>query len=58
MDGTRTLGDIVDAVLKGTREKGLDVLGPRPTGDYAEFRGLEFAAAINRLRTLSARKKD
>jgi predicted ABC-class ATPase len=58
MDGTRTLGDIVNAVLKGTREKGLDVLGPRPTGDYAEFRGLEFAAAINRLRTLSARKKD
>jgi len=58
MDGRRTLGDIVNAVAKGTKEKGLDVLGHRPAGDYAEFRGLEFAAAINRLRTLSVRKKD
>jgi len=53
MDGRRTLGEIVDAVLRCTAEKGLDVLARRPAGDYAEFRGLEFAAAINRLRTLS-----
>jgi len=30
----------------------LDVLSPRPAGDFARFRGLELAAAINRLRTL------
>jgi predicted ABC-class ATPase len=58
MDGRRTLGDIVKAVLKVTAERGLDVLCHMPTGDYAEFRGLEFAAAINRLRTLSVRKKN
>jgi hypothetical protein len=57
MDGRRTLGEIINAVLKGTKENGLDVLGHRPAGDYAEFRGLDLAAAINRLRTLSVRKK-
>ena len=57
MDGRRTVGEIVGNVLKGTTEKGLDVLGDRPAGDYAAFRGLELAAAINRLRTLSVRKK-
>ncbi len=58
MDGRKTLGEVVDALLESTKEKGLDVLGHSPTGDYAEFRGLEFAAAINRLRTLSVLKKD
>jgi hypothetical protein len=57
MDGKRTLAEIVNAVLKGRAEKGLDVLSHRPAGDYAEFRGLEFAAAINRLRTLSVQRK-
>jgi len=28
-----------------------------PVGDYAAFRGLELAAAINRLRTLSVQKR-
>jgi predicted ABC-class ATPase len=57
MDERRTLGQIVSAVLRATAEKGLDVLGHRPAGDYAAFRGMEFAGAINRLRTLSVRKK-
>lgn len=57
MDERRTLGEIVSAVLRATGEKGLDVLGHRRAGDYAAFRGMEFAAAINRLRTLSVRKK-
>lgn len=56
MDG-RSLKEIVDLVLKGTKEKGLDVLNRRPVGDYAAFRGLELAAAINRLRTLLVRKR-
>jgi hypothetical protein len=58
MDGKKTLGEVVDALLESTKEKGLDVLRHSPAGDYAEFRGLEFAAAINRLRTLSVLKKD
>jgi len=57
MDGRRTVGEIVSNVLKATAEKGLDVLGHRPVGDYAAFRGLELAAAINRLRTFLVRKK-
>lgn len=57
MDGRRTLKKIVDAVLRDMGEKGLDVLNPRPVGDYAMFRGLELAAAANRLRTLSVRQK-
>jgi predicted ABC-class ATPase len=57
MDGRRTLKDIIDAVLKDIAERGLNVLSTMPVGDYAKFRSLEFAAAINRLRTLSVQKK-
>ncbi len=57
MDGSRSLKQIVDDVLAAIKEKGLDILNRRPVGDYAEFRGLELAAAINRLRTLSVRMK-
>jgi predicted ABC-class ATPase len=56
MDGRRTLREIIEAVLGDIEDRGLDVLSPRPVGDYAAFRGLELAAAINRLRTLSVRQ--
>jgi len=57
MDGSRTLKEIVDAVVSAIEKRGLDVLNRRPVGDYATFRGLELAAAINRLRTLSVQTK-
>jgi len=57
MDGHKTLKEIVGAVVKDKMERGLDVFSPRPVGDYADFRSLELAAAMNRLRTLSVRKK-
>ncbi len=57
MDGKRTVKEIVDRVTQDISEKRLDVLSPRPIGDYAAFRGLELACAINRLRTLSVRQK-
>ena len=57
MDGHKTLKEIVDAVVKDKMEKGLDIFSPRPAGDYADFRGLELAASINRLRSLSVRKR-
>jgi hypothetical protein len=57
MDGRRTLREIVEMVVEDTAKEGLDVLSHRPVGDYARFRGLEFAAAVNRLRTLSVRRK-
>ncbi len=58
MDGKKRLRQIVDAVVEDMMDKGLDVLGPRPVGDYAAFRALELGAAINRLRTLSVEKKE
>ena len=57
MDGRKTLKEIVDAVLKSVADKGLDVFSSRPVGDYEAFRGLELAAAMNRLRTLLVRRK-
>jgi len=57
MDGKRTLREIIGTVLADIKAKGLDVLGSRPVGDYAIFRGLELGAAINRLRTLAVRMR-
>jgi len=48
---------VVDRVLADVRERGLDVLSPFPAGDYAAFRALEPAAAINRMRSLAAAQK-
>jgi predicted ABC-class ATPase len=58
MDGKKRLRQIVDTVVGDIAAKGLDVLGPRPVGDYAAFRALELGAAMNRLRTLSVGKED
>jgi predicted ABC-class ATPase len=52
MDGKRTLPQVVAAVMQAIESGGLDVLQPFPAGEYAAFRGLELAAALNRLRTL------
>jgi len=57
MDGKKTLGEIVDEVMRDIDEKGLDVLSQFPVGDYAVFRKFELAAAINRLRTLRVDQK-
>jgi predicted ABC-class ATPase len=58
MDGKRALRQIVDAVLENVKQSGLDILSPRPVGDYATFRALELGAAVNRLRTLSVQQKE
>lgn len=55
MDGKRILKEVIDLVLEDIHGKGLDVLSSYPAGNYAAFRGLELAAAINRLRTLHIR---
>jgi predicted ABC-class ATPase len=52
MDGIRRLREVVELVMSDIRGKGLDVLSGIPIGEYAMFRGVELAAAINRLRTL------
>jgi len=57
MDGERTLWEITGQVMDDIRERGLDVIGPYPAGDYAIFREQELAAAINRLRTLKVSQR-
>ncbi len=52
MDGQRSVGEISDLVSHMIENEGLDALDERRTGDLAAFRPLEFAAALNRLRTL------
>ena len=48
----KTLKQILDKVEKDWQENSLDVLSYSKSGDFAEFRKVELAAAINRLRTL------
>ena len=52
MDGKRSMGEISHLVVRIIEDEGLDALDERRTGDLATFRPLEFAAALNRLRTL------
>jgi predicted ABC-class ATPase len=54
MDGTMTLGELVERVSADIEKEGLDVLNRHRIGDYALFRPHELAAAINRLRTFRA----
>ena len=47
-----TLSEILDGLIHDIETQGLDILTPYPQGDLAMFRPFEFAAALNRLRTL------
>jgi hypothetical protein len=53
--GEATLAEAIARVGKDVETKGLDCLGPFPSGEYAQFRPLELALAINRLRSLGIR---
>lgn len=56
LDGRRSLREVAEAVARAIVEEGLDRISPhfgRHPGDYAEFRPMEFAAALCRLRTVS-----
>ena len=57
MDGSKSLKEIISTIGKELDQKGLGILNTSPVGDYAAFRGLELAAAVNRLRTLSVLKE-
>ena len=59
MEGDRTLKEIIEMVLTDMDQKGLDVLSPYRghPGEMARPRGLEIAAAFNRLRILRVRQK-
>jgi predicted ABC-class ATPase len=55
MDRSKSLKEVIDLVLEDMHNQGLDVLSSQPSGNYAAFRGLELAAAINRLRTFKVK---
>ncbi|MBT37157.1 MAG: ATPase [Deltaproteobacteria bacterium] len=62
VDGEATLREVVDRLEAFFDAQGLDALDPHHRdehhpGDFARPRGLEIAAAINRLRTLRMRQK-
>ncbi|MBE9158331.1 ABC-ATPase domain-containing protein [Nodosilinea sp. LEGE 06152] len=52
LTATTSLSEAIAAVMTDIAQYGLDCLTEWPTGDLVCFRGLELAAAINRLRTL------
>ncbi|NEO85014.1 MAG: ABC-ATPase domain-containing protein [Spirulina sp. SIO3F2] len=55
INGRRDLPAILNAVMVDLAEEGLDILHSSPHGDMAMFRGLELAAALNRLRSLAVK---
>ncbi len=52
INGRRALPEILNRVLADIESEGLDVLSNLPEGNLVLFRRFEFAAALNRLRTL------
>jgi predicted ABC-class ATPase len=52
MDGRLTIAEVLDMVMADIEREGLDTIDRRAMGDYAAFRRLELAAALNRLPTL------
>ena len=52
MDGRRSVSEILSLVMEVIEKDGLDELDDRRVGDLAQFRPMELAAALNRLRSL------
>ncbi len=56
IDGQRTMAEVIEAVMAKLLQHGLEALyWEAPAGDFAEFRGHELCAFLNRLRTLEVR---
>jgi hypothetical protein len=53
MDGHNPIQEVIGQVMLDVVHRGLDVLDPRCTGHLAAFRGLDLAAALNRIRGLT-----
>jgi len=53
MNGRKTLREVIECLMEEIERKGLDLLDPHFTGDLVEFRGLEYAAVLNRMREFS-----
>jgi predicted ABC-class ATPase len=51
-DGPEPIKDLIARCMRIVEEKGLDGLSPKVSGHFAQFRDIELACALNRLRTL------
>ena len=58
MNGRRSVTEILSLVMQVIEEEGLDELDDRGVGDLAQFRAMELAAALNRLRSLEVRSTE
>ncbi len=58
MDGRTPLRGVIERTMQRIEQEGLDILSLTPTGGFAEFRGLELASAINRLRSFRVKQTD
>ncbi len=58
IDGRRTLKEIIDLFEYELNNKGLDILSGKMSGNFAEFRGLDLAFTINRIRGIKMAQKD
>lgn len=56
--GEATLPEALDRVMQDIEQQGLGVLQEEPYGDYAAFRPLELAAALNRFRGLRVNARE
>ena len=57
MDKKTELRKIIGQIMSDIRQNGLDVLVNRNSGDFACFRGIDLAAAINRMRGIKMEQK-
>ena len=57
MDGKKSFRQVTSLVMLDIGRAGLDILNPSLHGDYAEFRKIELAAAMNRIKTLKVEQK-
>ncbi|MFC1619995.1 ABC-ATPase domain-containing protein [Candidatus Neomarinimicrobiota bacterium] len=53
MDGKTEFKRIVVRTMNDIQGEGLDLLDPKLTGDLAQFRGLELASVLNRMRSFT-----
>jgi len=58
MDSKATLREVIEHVIADIKENGLDVISNKISGHFAEFRELELAFAINRLKNLKVTQVD
>jgi predicted ABC-class ATPase len=58
IDGEKTLSEVINLFFHDLENNGLDILSDKISGHFAEFRRLELAFTLNRLRGIKMRQKE